>query len=517
MKRILVISLLLLLGCTPDESNMIYPPSDFDIQVKSTVYTNVFIDWSNSFDPDEGIIFYKIILENSLLVDDLTTSEYTITDLEPLTEYYGSIIAYTTENNERSKSFSFETDGNLAPNKFEIKTINTENTSIQVNWDESIDPEGERVSYNIYLNKTLIKKDYYSTSYTFNDLSPATSYQLKIDAIDSSSNTTLSTLEITTKDGIYDGDVSLASQNAIEDFGEKGYVEITGDLKLSDPVGSFSDISDLSPLKTIKKVNGYFDINLCQSLTTLSGLGIEQVGKSFRINSNRNLETLEGLENLEKVYDVFEIQQNSNLKTIHSLNKLNTIGSSIIIHNNGNLLTIQGLNNLITVEGIYINSNGALQDISGFNKLTQLEYDFKIAENPKIFSITGFEKFKRAGRFYLEDTLITHIDIFSSLERVTELSIINNSELTNLKGLNSLTEITYGDLTLVKNYKITSLEGLENINLIGGTYIITYNTLLSDLCALQNLLQDFNPTHILTIRNNAYNPTLTQITNGNCN
>lgn len=515
---ILIFYLLLFFSCNTndDTSNSNLPPSDFDVKVESTTYNNVLLAWSQSFDPEEEIVTYTVTLEDLQVVNGLSEREYIFQNLNPSTNYSGSVIAYDTFGNERIKNYSFKTDEDSAPSNFEIVSISPDNVSAYVNWTKSIDLEHDNVFYNLYLNNTLVETKYYSENYKFINLVAATSYDAKIVAVDNNGNETFLNFKIETANGIYSGDIDFRSQSGVDNFGAKGYIEITGDLKMSGFAGS-SNISDLSPLKTIKTIKGYFDINFCDDLKTLSGLEIEHIGKSFRIRQNDYLENLEGLENLKEILGDFEVEQNSSLITINSLTNLNTIGYYFSVINNVNIRSIIGFNNLKTIDGIFVQSNWELEKISGFNQIEQLERNWSVTNNPKVHTISGFEQFNRIGGLYLKNTLITNIDMFSSLERVSgDFVISNNEELLNIKGLSSLTEITYGNLNIVTNNKITSLEGLENLNKIGGTLYVSNNTLLSDLCALQSAMQDFNPAYRESIINNAFNPSIAQIANGNC-
>ena len=395
MKNFFVVScLLLFLSCSTnnDTSNNNLVPSDFDVQVKSTTFNNVLLTWSQSFDPEEENVTYGVTLEGSQVVKGLSEREYVFQNLNPSTNYSGSVVAYDTSGNERLKNFTFKTDEDAAPSVFEIVSISPDNVSAYVNWTKSIDPEGDTVSYNLYLNNTLVETEYYSENYKFKNLVAATSYEAKIIAVDDSGNETSLNFEITTADGIYRGDIGFRSQSGVDNFGAKGYIEITGNFEMSGFAG-FSDISDLTPLKTIKAVKGYFDINFCDDLKTLSGLQIEHIGKSFRIRQNDNLENLEGLENLKEILGDFEVEQNSNLITIGSLTNLNTIGFIFSAVNNVNLRSIVGFNNLKIIEGVFVQSNWELEEISGFNQVTQMERDWSVTNNPKIHTISGFQQF----------------------------------------------------------------------------------------------------------------------------
>jgi hypothetical protein len=162
----------------------------------------------------------------------------------------------------------------------------------------------------------------------------------------------------------------------------------------------------------------------------------------------------------------------------------------IRIHAN-NLTSLNGFQNITKLGGLYVHSCNALIDLSGLENL---------------ISIGGAE-----GYFQ-------------------ELHVEENNSLINLNGLNNLQE-TNG-LVIVSNPSLVSLDGLENLT---STFTSNYDYLgidigvfnthigvipqpnLSDFCALQNLFSNgtFNPNRI-RIQQNAYNPIVQDIINGNC-
>jgi hypothetical protein len=69
-----------------------------------------------------------------------------------------------------------------------------------------------------------------------------------------------------------------------------------------------------------------------------------------------------------------------------------------------------------------------------------------------------------------------------------------------------------GDLLVNYNSNLTSLQGLDGLASVGGYLDIRYNYKLNDFCALKEVSADGG----ITILDNAYNPTLSQIQSGAC-
>ena len=93
---------------------------------------------------------------------------------------------------------------------------------------------------------------------------------------------------------------------------------------------------------------------------------------------------------------IFElvIQDNPNLKDISGFNKLNNVEYGITINLNPELTNISGFNGIEGIENLYIENNNKLKDISGFNGLEFVE-ELELFNNkifPKdISKITGFK------------------------------------------------------------------------------------------------------------------------------
>ena len=513
MKKILYLLLVLIIFSCSENENINGTPSDFEVVVSSFSSVKAEINWSQSFDPEEETVLYSVYLEGKKFVGNTDLRSYSFTDLMESKNYEGKVVASDENGNKTIATFSFNTTENLPPNKFEIISITKGNISLDVSWTKAIDPEESNIVYELFINDELITNSHSSEEYLFQDLKVDTNYEIKINAKDGVGN--ISTLISNTKtlDGIYNGDVDFSTQNNLIEFGDKGYIEINGDLEIEG-----SSINDLSPIKNIKKVRGHLTIRSTNVLTTLAGLGIEHIGKSLIVFNNYSLINLTGLNNLTEVLGGINIDQNSNLKDISNINKLVIIGNNLSIDNNINLLNITGFNSLESANTISIDSNWLLTTINSFRNLKKLTGSFIIKKNSLIDNISSLDKLETIeGGLIITDTLIEQLNIFPSLRLINySLNVSINKNLKNIEGLISLKTIKYSSLDIIGNPKLKSLKGLENLEKIGNTISISGNTILSDFCALQNVMQTFVPASIYDIAGNLFNPTLSDIANGNC-
>lgn len=516
MKNLILLFLIVFgIGCSDKEPTNIESekPSDFEVYIESANYTYATISWSESFDPEGETVKYSVYLDDELITSNLIERAFTFSELEPSHGYYGEVVAIDPDGNKTPKEFILNTDGNLPPTAFELYSLTTDNVSANFRWSLSTDPEGEVVVYDIYFEGNLVEENLYSQDYyTIEGLEPLSHYNASVVAKDPQGNTFEVPFEIDTADGIYNGDIVIDCQEAVDNFGSQGYIEITGDLDIIENYNG-DDILDLSPMHRIKHVGENLVFKKTKSLENFSGLNIETVGKSLIIKMNSNLVTLHGLESLQEVLGSVEIEFNS-LSQISTFNSLQTIGFMLKINSNG-ITEIAGFDLLEQVEHIYITNNPELESLNAFNQLTDIE-DLYIEEHPKLMNFNSFNNVNTIDRLVLVESIVNSFS-FTSLSQIGIFELINHDGITNLNGFSSLTTILYGDLYIAANDNLTSLDGLENLSYLSSGRIIEIisNSSLVDFCALQTLISNFTGPYVL-IQNNAYNPTLNDLENGNC-
>jgi hypothetical protein len=88
---------------------------------------------------------------------------------------------------------------NQPPNNFDVEILNISHESATINWNEATDPESAAVTYNIYLNQTLIIENISELTYEFIALEELTGYSGKIIAKDINNNETETTFSFQTE------------------------------------------------------------------------------------------------------------------------------------------------------------------------------------------------------------------------------------------------------------------------------------------------------------------------------
>jgi len=318
----------------------------------------------------------------------------------------------------------------------------------------------------------------------------------------------------TLSQNIFNGDVTLTTQQEVEEFGQAKYTTIDGTLEIS------GSVTDLSPLKNLAIINYAFNLRYTSQLTTIKGMdSLEVVNASYffhgiRIDNNKSLRSLEGLEKLTGNNGYLYIINNDELTDLNGLNNLsyNHFGE-LRIEGCDKLINLHGLEEFQWLDGdIMIKDNPVLEDISAFGNLNFITGRIRIKNNTSLQSGDGFKSLHKAeGIEVYGNTMLSNLKVFSSLDTVTlGITLINNSALTDLSGLEKLKTCQGFDIEYCPSLR--SLKGLENLANAGGGISIKNNQMLNDFCPLKPLLQTgWNGE--LVIIGNEVNPTATEIIN----
>ena len=297
------------------------------------------------------------------------------------------------------------------------------------------------------------------------------------------------------------GDVTLSTQEEVENFGMLGYDSIDGSLVIGNPFVGFetpTDIVDLQQLSQISNISGSLSVRNNPDLSSLLGINnIVNVGGDLDLTNN----------------NISGIELNTNL----------TIGGGITIWQNNNLQNSIFFQNITEINGLLRLSGGQF-DTLGFSNLNSINQAL-ILDSTSMNSLQEFSNLNsiNGGLFISSnDNLIS----LQGLEGITNIngtfSIVKNESLQTLEGLNNLVSLMANSF-INQNNSLYSLDGLENLTSVQDLYIgrnsssaiLPSQDLLTDFCALSNLVNNGNYNSI-TIENNEYNPTVEDIINGNC-
>lgn len=152
------------------------------------------------------------------------------------------------------------------------------------------------------------------------------------------------------------GPVRLQTQSQVDNFGAKNYTTIEGTLKIASGDLPSDNIIDLTPLRSIERVEGGLLIWDCWKLTSLEGLQNIKWIERLSIHENDELIDLDGLRGLQNI-----VYENPRL--------YNRDESSLYIIDNRSLENINGLRHVPSVKYISIFKNPLLENLDGLESL----------------------------------------------------------------------------------------------------------------------------------------------------
>lgn len=308
---------------------------------------------------------------------------------------------------------------------------------------------------------------------------------------------------------VFNGSIALFTQAEVEAFGSNNYTMIYGTLLIGDIVDHiYSEITDLSSLKTLKYIGGQLNIWRNGELTDLNGLhniktvggdvniyynkllpnlnslnGLDTLQSGLAIEENDLLENLNGLENLSEIGLDLHIDKNTSLKNIDALINLTNLGGGIKVIDNTILQNINGFKGLTKVNGnILISNNNAILNLEGLQNMTEMsdESSIGIRDNEALISLDGLNNLTSLnGIGLINNGSLNNIDALSNLQNLQGLQIWNNSQLTNIEVFRNITSFE-GSLFIGDNEALTTLNGLRNLQSVLGVEIFN-NPQLIDL------------------------------------
>ncbi len=290
--------------------------------------------------------------------------------------------------------------------------------------------------------------------------------------------------------------------------------------------------TDFSALKGVHCLNGSLHITGIGTTDLAPLSALQWIGGGLTIDSNAQLVTLVGLDNLTTIRGGLYISSNGALKNVDGLDALTTLGGTLTLYNNVSVLNLSGLDALTSVPGnvdieysssLYSLALPSLQQIGGsltlyndpgillidgFGAVQKIGGNVSIQTNSSVGDITGFASLTQVGGYVdiFANGALTKVQGFASLTDVgANVRIYNNARLAALPGFGNLNWVR-STLEIHDNHDLTTIAGFGKLTRVSGDMLIYNNTLLTTLAGFAKLnTLDAN----LTIQSN---PQLASIT-----
>ena len=175
------------------------------------------------------------------------------------------------------------------------------------------------------------------------------------------------------------------------------------------------------------------------------------------------------------------------------------------------IINLQALSSLKTIRGgLFIENNNLLSSLDGLQVQGVLS-DISLSNNSKLTNIDALNFIEGIGLSLTinQNPLLTDINAFAQIKSLRFVTISQNEALQNVNGLQSLT--TVRGITIKDNPSLLNINGLASLVEVEYGGGVTGNTSLTEFCGLYNLIATGNRT--LLIENNATNPSFDDILN----
>ena len=281
--------------------------------------------------------------------------------------------------------------------------------------------------------------------------------------------------------GTYDL-TSLNGLDSLREIGDRLYIQ------------NNEDLLDIRGLSNLSHIGGDLDIRDNLSLKSLNGLEkIEIIHKRVSLSRNYKLENLSGLDNLSSINKRLDIGGHPELKSLEGLNNLKSIGRYLDIRENPKLINLKGLDDLQVIgEEIKLTDNLGLINYEGLEKLHSVGGAIKKNRCPSLSSLKGMDNLVSVGELSIGGSLLTTIDGLEKLRIVSGNFSIVNSNLQELNGFPNLKKVG-GILSIDRNDDLKRINGFQNLDTISGGITIHGNESLNDIRFLNNVyLEDIS-------------------------
>ncbi len=324
---------------------------------------------------------------------DADTNTLNYSNLQEGTAYYWKVETVSNTGNVLATSpiWSFTTltsTGNTEPVFNPTPNDGVSDVSINgsLSFTEGVNTPTD-ATYRLYFDTNTTPTTQYDlgnqTSYNYSSLQENTTYYWFVETLSNSGDVlaTSTTWSFTTENnssgGVYEGDITLMTQQEVNDFGANNYSSINGYLNFSNG----NSVTDLTPLNTITSVQGLliagdsitnldglesltnieFDLDIwsADALTNVDGLiNLNTVGRYLHIQLSENIQNLNGFQNLTNVGVLntssfsIRIKDCDLITNLDGFSGLNDVDSQIIVTNNQILNNFCGFSNLINNNGL---------------------------------------------------------------------------------------------------------------------------------------------------------------------
>jgi len=212
-------------------------PTNLKYEVVSD--TKITLTWKDNSNDETGFIVERKIGADGIWTKIATlsanTTSYTLSGLNPYTQYFFRVIAYSYKYNSDSYSNEIEVSTGIPKDPSNLELIAESSSQIKLIWtDNSTNEQGfivERMGGGSANYKIIAYVDADVTTYSDKGLKPGTRYYYRVKAYNKSGTSSASLANTYTKDAVTFKDIKSVpwAVEAIEDLASRGVINGKGD------------------------------------------------------------------------------------------------------------------------------------------------------------------------------------------------------------------------------------------------------------------------------------------------
>ncbi|NOK14632.1 DUF7151 family protein [Corallococcus exercitus] len=204
-------------------------------------------------------------------------------------------------------------------------------------------------------------------------------------------------------------------------------------------------------------------------------VNLARVHGDVRLAGNAGMPAPSGLENLTHVDGTLELRENTALEVLHPLARLGSVGELNLI-GNPRLTDTSGFTRLSYAGRIFIQGNKELVSAGNMPVLEQVTQGFSVRYNEKLQRVHRLPALRSASSVSATgNPVLTSLEGFNQLIRLTTLEALGNAALTSL-----------GDLALLRELDVLNLQGnaaltrfdLPELARVSGAFVVVDNAML---------------------------------------
>ena len=320
-------------------------------------------------------------------------------------------------------------------------------------------------------------------------------------------DTIISSLVQTQIGDTYTGSIFVRTQAQVNEMNTflSGKTIIDGDVIIGG-----NDIIDLTPLDSIVRITGAFEVRSNRKLTDVGTFPVlKTIGGAFWVHHNDSLTDLGNFPALQSIGYYFYVWNNDKLTDLGNFPALQAIGNAFDVHDNDILTSLGEFPALQSIGGafyggtFYVTDNRKLTDLGDFPNLTSIGFasayvlssdepvdsvSILVERNPNLVLCSWLEDFFSvgmhavSGKIFISDNgagCNSGNEILASIHKKESLFILYPNPTKgalNIEGVTGYLQMYIYDLvgTEVMTYSLTSSKKTIDVSdLPSGIYVVT--------------------------------------------